>query len=72
MLSSPAPLSKVAPSRFVTVELASHLTGLTQPAIRTKISRGVWLQGREYVRAPDGHVMIDIKGFEQWVASPLG
>jgi len=61
--------SKVTPSRFVTVGLASIVTGLTQPAIRTKISRGVWLEGREYVRAPDGHVMIDIKGYEQWVAS---
>jgi hypothetical protein len=25
------------------------------------------MEGREFKRAPDGHVLIDMKGYEQWV-----
>jgi hypothetical protein len=25
---------------------------------------GVWLEGREFGRAPDGHVLISVKGYE--------
>lgn len=57
----------VAASRFVTIELASTLTGFTPDAIRTKIKRGVWLDGREYVHAPDNRVLIDLAGYERWV-----
>ncbi len=58
---------QVAPSRFVTIPRAAAITGLTASAMRTKIARGVWVEGREYVRAPDGHVMIDMRGYERWV-----
>lgn len=69
-LKEPAP--RVSTARFVTIELASTITGLSKPAIRTKIARGVWVEGRQFVRAPDGHVMIDMKGYELWVASAQG
>ncbi|NUZ07620.1 excisionase [Piscinibacter koreensis] len=59
----------VPAARYVTIELASTLTGYTPSAMRTKISRGVWLEGREWVRAPDGHVLIDMRGYERWVYS---
>lgn len=62
----------VAPARFVTIALASAITGLSEPAIRTKIARGVCVEGSQIVRAPDGHVMIDMKGYELWVASAQG
>jgi len=63
----PAQVIQVAPSRFVTIPLAAAMTGLSAAAIRTKIARGVWVEGREYVRAPDGHVMVDMRGYERWV-----
>lgn len=56
----------IAPARFVTIELASVCTGLSVPAIRTRIARGVWVEGREYVRK-DGRVFIDLQGYERWV-----
>lgn len=62
------PILKVAPARFVTIELAEAVIGLTASAIRTKIGRGVWVEGRQYKRGPDGRVYVDLKGFEQWVA----
>lgn len=67
-MTIPQPILKVAPARFVTIELAEAVTGLTASAIRTKIGRGVWVEGRQYRRAPDGRVFVDLKGFEQWVA----
>jgi hypothetical protein len=52
-------------ARFVTIELAATLTGLTPGAIRTKIGKGVWLENRQYVRR-DGRVLIDMRGYDLW------
>lgn len=51
--------------RFVTIEVAHRLTGYTPAAIRTKIGKGEWLEGRQYVRR-DGRVLIDMEGYEKW------
>lgn len=59
-------LIRVAASRFVTIELASVLTGLSEAAIRMKIQRGIWLEERQWVKR-DGRVMIDMEGYERWV-----
>jgi len=58
---------KVYPARYVTVALAAAITGLTDKAIRRKIEDGVWVAGREYMRAPDGAIMVDMQGVEKWV-----
>ena len=54
-------------ARFVRIPLASQLTGYTEKAIRRKIEEGVWLEGREYKRAPDGNLLIDMEAYERWV-----
>lgn len=56
----------VTPARYVTIPLAATLTGYTVDAIETKIARGVWVEGREWKRAPDGRVLVDMRGFERW------
>ena len=61
------PEVRLAPSRYITIALAAAITGFSPGAIRTKIARGVWIEGREYLRASDGHVMIDLRGYEKWV-----
>jgi Putative excisionase (DUF1233) len=60
------PAISVKASRFVTIDLASAITGLTKGAIRTNIGKGIWVEGREYLRQ-GGRVFIDIQGFEKWV-----
>lgn len=55
----------MAPARFVTIKLAAQLTGLTEKAIRRKIERGIWLQGKHWRKA-DGGILIDMKGYEAW------
>ena len=47
--------------------LAATLTGYSPKAIRRKIESGVWLEGREFRKAPDGHVLISMRGYQQWV-----
>jgi len=44
-----------------------ELTGYTPNAIKMKIHRGIWLNGREYTKAPDGNILISIKGYENWI-----
>jgi hypothetical protein len=53
--------------RFVMLKRFEELTGYTEKAVRAKMARGVWLQDREFVKAPDGHVLMDLEGYERWV-----
>jgi len=65
--STATTLVQIAPARFVTIELAAGITGLTPGAIRTKIGKGIWLEGRQYVRR-EGRVFVDLRGYEAWVS----
>lgn len=62
------PTVQVVSSRFVTIELASVMTGFTPAAIRAKINKGVWLEDRQWIKR-EGRVLIDMKGYETWVAT---
>lgn len=64
--TAPAPPTvQMVSARFVTIELAALMTGFSPGAIRTKIAKSVWLEGRQWVKR-DGRVLIDMKGYEQW------
>lgn len=58
---------QLAPARYVTVELAAVMHGLSPGAIRKRVERGQWIEGREWRRGPDGRVWIDTKGVERWI-----
>lgn len=57
----------IAPGPYVTQELAAQLTGYTVKAIERKRIDGIWVEGREWIRAPDGRPLISIEGFRRWV-----
>lgn len=57
--------------RYLTIDKYAELSGYTPHAIRTKVDKGVWLEGRQFRRAPDGRIMIDIEGVEKWVEGQL-
>ena len=63
--TTPAQPLQIVASRFVTIELAAAITGLSAAAIRAKIAKAVWVEGRQYVRR-DGRVLVDMRGYEQW------
>lgn len=43
-----------------------ELSGYSEDAVRTKIKRGIWQEGKQYVKAPDGHIKIILEGVKQW------
>ena len=53
--------------RWITIDKFSAESGYTPDAVRSKIKRGDWLEGKVYIKAPDGRILIDTEGFEQWV-----
>ena len=63
---------QVMPAPYVAIPLAATITGLSEKAIRRKIEAGVWLEGRQYRRGPDGHIYISVKGYAQWVEAGAG
>lgn len=56
-----------SPAGYVTIGLAATVTGYAEGAIRKKIERGIWVEGREWRRAPDGRVLISLAGYTKWV-----
>jgi hypothetical protein len=57
----------VAPAKYVLLPLAEAITGYTVKAIERKIERGDWVEGKVWIRAPDGRILINIPGYEKWV-----
>jgi hypothetical protein len=66
---APAKIEIIALADSVLIPLASKATGLTERAIERKIGDGVWIEGKEYDRAPDGRIYISISGYQAWVRS---
>lgn len=62
-----APPAPTPPAPYVTIQLAAAQTGLSEKAIRRKIEDGVWLENREWRRAPDGRLYISVHGYQAWV-----
>lgn len=54
-----------------TIEKLADMTGYTTAAIRCKITRGDWKLGREYVKAPDGRILIILEAFEAWATGNI-
>jgi len=50
-------------------EFAEICPYYSEIAIRNKINEGVWLNGREYIKAPDGHIYIIKSGVIAWIFS---
>lgn len=61
-------------TRFVTIKRFSELTGYTAKAVESKMHRGDWLEGREFRKAPDGRILMDMEAYERWVTgeAPAG
>lgn len=57
----------VASARYVLLPLAHLLTGYTVKAIQRKIERGDWPEGKVWRHAPEGHIVVDMMGYEKWV-----
>jgi hypothetical protein len=54
-------------ARYVLLTRFEEMTGYTVKAVQRKIESGGWIEGREYRRAPDGRVLVDLEGYKRWV-----
>lgn len=61
------PVVLINPAKYVTLQLASNITGLSMAAMRAKIKRCDWTLNRQYRKGPDGRIYIDMDGFAKWV-----
>lgn len=66
-VESPTKSPIVVTSNWVTIELATKVTGLSVAGIRGKIRRKQWAAGRHYKKAPDGRIYISIPAYERWI-----
>lgn len=64
---SPA-ASGTRPGEYVRPSKFEELTGYSTEAVSAKIRKGVWLEGYEYIKAPDGNILIIMEGFYAWAA----
>lgn len=62
----------ISPAKYVKLPLFEALTGYTEKAVRRKIEEGNWLEGKDkqFIRAPDGHILINMEGYYSWAESP--
>lgn len=65
-MNTPEPVL-VTPARYVLLRLAQHMTGYTVKAMQRKIERGDWVEGKVWIRAPDGRILVDMTGYHKWV-----
>ncbi len=63
---TPVPAAMASRVRFVRIGKFAELTGYTAKAAYHKIAEGVWVERRQYWRAPDGNICIDLDGYEAW------
>lgn len=54
---------------WVTIKKCSNYYGYTEEAIRAKIKKGQWVIDQHFTKAPDGRILISIKGVDKWIVS---
>lgn len=59
----------LSPRRYGLPHVAALIYGYTETAIVKKMDHGVWVLGKEYVKAPDGKRFVDFEGVDRWIES---
>jgi len=54
---------------YITIKKFSEESYYTVEAIESKIKRNDWVEGQEYVKAPDRRNLISREGYAKWVES---
>lgn len=57
----------IAAARYIRIPLFCAITGYTERAVEGKIAEGVWRQGEHFRRPEDGHILMDLEAYYQWV-----
>lgn len=54
---------------YLIKQFADEVGYYSESAMRAKINTGIWINGREYVKAPDQHIFIIRSGVERWICA---
>ncbi len=54
------------PVYLVQLSVFEGLTGYSADAVQKKIRRGDWREGVHWRRAPDGHILMDLRAYHAW------
>ena len=57
--------------RYVKLDRFAELTGYTETALRQKKKTGKWVDGIHIIKAPDGHLVVDLLAYEAWCRGQL-
>lgn len=66
MAEAATPVRRAAHTRLVTIEKFADMSGLSQGAVRKRIERAIWAEGKHYRRCADGRIYIDTLEVERW------
>jgi hypothetical protein len=53
--------------QYVLMPVFCALTGYTEKAVRRKLEDGVWIEGKQYRKAPDGRITMNLQEYYKWV-----
>ena len=68
----PEPPIVVVVGPYFKLAVAEAVTGYTVKAIERKIERGEWVEGREWISAPDKSRLISLEGYRKWAERGRG
>ena len=52
----------------VLIKKVVEATGYTEQAIRAKMKRGVWLEGKIWNKAPDKRIVFNLEEIQLWMS----
>lgn len=62
----------VMPPRYVRPVAFERMTGITPKAVERKRQSGEWVDGKEFIKGPDGLIYVDLVGYVKWVEKAPG
>lgn len=54
---------------FVRPLVMEAITGYSVKAMERKREEGKWVEGEQWIKAPDGNVLYSIEGYNKWATS---
>ena len=57
------------PIDYVQLGVFAQYTGYSPDAAQKKIQSGVWREGIHYRKAPDGRLLMSLRGYHAWAES---
>lgn len=65
-MSTPVPC---LPVDYIQLSVFNTITGYSSDAAQKKIQRGEWREGVHFRHAPDGKILMSLKGYHAWAES---